>query len=322
MLSSDVASLGDMDRDAASSAKPPTRPDGRAFWPLLPLAIVAGTFVLNFSPAAALNWLAPKGGIEVARSIGYGEGPRATLDIYRPDDAGSAPVIVFFYGGRWDSGSKDTYVFLASALARRGYITLVPDYRLYPQVVFPDFLMDGAEAVKWARDNAAGFGGDRDKIFLMGHSAGAHIAAMLALDGQWLNAAGIEPGRDIAGLVGLSGPYDFLPLEDPTLKIIFGGDNRPETQPINFVTPDAPPALLATSETDETVKPGNTTRLAAVLREKDNMVETIVYPRGGHLGVVGAFSPLLSFVVPVLDDVDAFIGRIAGEAQQRGRAAQ
>ncbi len=102
---------------------------------------------------------------------------------------------------------------MAKALARRGYVAVLPDYRIYPQARYPDFLDDGARAVRWAKDNATRFGGDPQKLFLMGHSAGAHIAAMLALDATWLQKVGLVPGRDIAGLIGISGPYDFLPLQ-------------------------------------------------------------------------------------------------------------
>jgi acetyl esterase/lipase len=155
-------------------------------------------------------------------------------------------VVVFFYGGSWQSGSRDTYRFLGSALARRGIVTVVPDYRVYPEVTFPTFLEDGAAAVDWVRDNVARYGGDRERIVLMGHSAGAHMAAMLAIDGRWLAKVGVEPRRDIAGLVGLAGPYDFLPIRDPTLQLLFEGANRPETQPVTFVEGGEAPALLIT----------------------------------------------------------------------------
>jgi acetyl esterase/lipase len=150
--------------------------------------------------------------IALTTSIAYAEGARHTLDVCRPKSATAAPIIVFFYGGGWRSGSKRTYRYVAKALARRGYVAVLLDYRIYPQVRYPDFLDDGALAVRWVKDNAKRFGGDPQKIFLMGHSAGAHIAAMLAIDATWLQKVGLVPGRDIAGLIGISGPYDFLPL--------------------------------------------------------------------------------------------------------------
>ena len=185
--------------------------------------MLATLLLTGCSPASPLNFLAWLHGVEITRSIAYGEGARRTLDVYRPSAAAAAPVVVFFYGGSWQSGHKEMYLFVAAALARRGYVIVVPDYRVYPEVRYPDFLDDGARAVRWAKDNAARFGGDPQKLFVMGHSAGAYIAAMLALDGRWLQKVDLAPDRDIAGLIGISGPYDFLPLSDGTLKTIFGG---------------------------------------------------------------------------------------------------
>src|ERR1700744_5976030 len=177
------------------------------------------------------------------RDIPYSAGSRHKLDVFQPRSAAGAPIVIFFYGGGWRSGRKTMYGFAGRALARRGYVAVLPDYRVYPDAKYPDFLDDGAHAVRWVKDNAAKIGGDPASIFLMGHSAGAHIAAMLSLDARWLAKVGLAPGRDIAGFIGLAGPYDFLPLRDEIYLTIFGG-NRPETQPICHVTPGAPPALL------------------------------------------------------------------------------
>ena len=156
--------------------------------------------------------------IKITRSVAYAGRPRHTLDICRPVDAVAAPVVVFFYGGGWRRGNKRLYRYVAKALARRGYVAVVPDYRIYPEARYPDFIEDAALAVRWVKDNAARFGGDPDTIFLQGHSAGAHIAAMLAIDGRWLHQVGLAPGRDIVGLIGIAGPYDFMPLRDEILK--------------------------------------------------------------------------------------------------------
>jgi acetyl esterase/lipase len=185
-------------------------------------------------------------GIQLTRSIAYAERSRHRLDVCRPRNAVGAPVIIFFYGGAWQSGYKELYRYVAKALARRGYVAVVPDYRIYPEVCYPDFLDDGAFVVRWVKGNIARFGGDPDKLFLKGHSAGAHIAAMLSIDGRWLGKVGLNPRHDIAGLIGLAGPYDLMPLRDEKLKVIFGGTDRPETQPIFHVSPGAPPALLMT----------------------------------------------------------------------------
>jgi len=254
--------------------------------------------------------------IEVAYSIAYAAGARRTLDICRPTGAAAAPVVVFFYGGGWRSGSKGLYRYVAKALAGRGYVAVVPDYRVYPEVRYPDFIDDGALAVRWVKDNAVRHGGDPEKLFVMGHSAGAHIAAMLAVDASWLANVGLAPGRDITGLIGIAGPYDYLPLRDETLKVIFGGTDRPETQPITHVAPGAPPALLMTGARDGTVEPGNTTRFAARLRAFGNDAAVRTYPRLGHYLIVAAFAPLLRFLVPVLHDVESFIAKTVAASRR------
>ena len=267
------------------------------------LALLLGTA----SATAAVDGQVSRSGLEVTRSIAYGDGPRRTLDVYQPRDADGAPVVVFFYGGSWQSGRKESYRFVASALARRGFVTIVPDYRVYPEVRYPGFVEDGALAVRWARDNAARLGGDPGKLFVMGHSAGAYIAAMLALDGRWLHAVDLDATADIAGLIGIAGPYDFLPLRDETLKTIFGGANRRETQPIAYVSAGDPPAFLATGARDRTVDPGNATRLAARLEQAGGSATVATYPLIGHLTIIAAFALPLRFLAPVLNDVDAFI---------------
>ena len=245
--------------------------------------------------------------IQLTQSIAYAARSRHRLDVCRPRGAAAAPVIIFFYGGAWQSGYKELYRYVAKALARRGYVAVVPDYRIYPEVCYPDFLDDGAQVVRWVKDNIARFGGDPDKLFLKGHSAGAHIAAMLSIDARWLGKVGLDSRRDIAGLIGIAGPYDLMPLRDEKLKMIFGGVNRPETQPIFHVAPGAPPALLMTGGRDRLVEPGNSVRLAARLVAAGNAATVLTYHRVGHFIIIAAVAPFLRFLVPVMRDVDAFI---------------
>lgn len=254
-----------------------------------------------------LRMVTPSGGATLTRSISYGEGPRRTLDVYTPKDTVTAPVVVFFYGGSWQMGRKELYGFVGNALAARGIVAVLPDYRVYPEVNYPEFLRDGAEATRWTRENIARYGGDPSRVVLMGHSAGAYIAAMLALDPQWLAALGLDPSRDITALVGLAGPYDFLPLTGPTYIKIFGGPDRRETQPIAYASASAPPALLATGDADTIVGPHNTTNLAARLREFGKEPKEIVYPGKGHFGLILPFVGPLGFLAPVVDDVVAFV---------------
>lgn len=253
-----------------------------------------------FTPTAVLNALAPSHGVTQTRDIAYADQPRRMLDVYAPrPGATPAPVVVFFYGGGWASGSKAMYRFVGASLAARGMLTVIPDYRLYPVVRFPAFMDDAAAAVAWTHANAARFGGDPHRLFLMGHSAGAHIATLLALDPGYLQSMHLSPS-ELCGVVGLAGPYDFLPLHDSTLEAIFGSKTEQQrSQPINYVSAEAPPMLLLTGADDHTVDPGNTLRLAAKLRAAGATVQDRLYPLIGHKTLIVAVSGALSFLAPV-----------------------
>jgi acetyl esterase/lipase len=284
-------------------------PFGRAIDVLGRLPVVVAMMLLTGGCSATdiVNALSPRQGFNVLAPEQYGAGPRRSLDIYRPANAANAPVVVFFYGGSWQSGSRTDYAFVGSALARLGYITVIPDYRVYPEVKYPAFLEDAAAAVGWAKRNAKRLGGDPRSLFVVGHSAGAYIAAMMALDRRWLARQRLDAGRDLAGWVGISGPYDFLPLEDEALKVIFAGDRVAATQPITYADRGNAPALLLTGNADTTVLPRNTRNLATRLRANQNSVTDRYYPGVGHAQMVGAFAPALSFLAPTLNDVDEFI---------------
>jgi acetyl esterase/lipase len=267
------------------------------------------------SPVTVLNALAPKAGITETRNVRYAPGDRHELDIYAPpkaSDGQGAPVIVFFYGGAWQDGNKSEYRFVAAALAARGFLAVVPDYRLFPEVRFPAFLQDNAAAVAWTKANIAGYGGDPHRIFLMGHSAGAYDAVMLTLDKQWLDAVGLDADKDIAGTAALAGPYDFLPLHDK-LKEIFAtaGDLR-LTQPITFARGDAPPLFLATGTADTMVYPRNTEHLAAAIHRDGGVVEERLYPGVNHTKIIGAMAGVVRWMAPSMADVTGFLDWYAG----------
>ena len=270
---------------------------------LLLMLLLAGCSVSTF-----LNAMAPRAGVVEHPAIAYAAGPRHTLDVYASaTPCADTPVVVFFYGGGWDSGDRGMYRFIGATLAARGVMTVIPDYRLYPEIRFPTYMQDVAAAVSWTRRHAADYGGDPSRIFLMGHSAGAQIATLLALDGRYLRSAGTDP-HGLAGVIGLSGPYDFLPLRSEKLKDLFGPEpDRWQSQPINFVTAEAPPMMLATGTADTTVDPDNTRRLAARLRQDGVPVKTAFYSGIGHSMTIGAFaSPLVPFA-PVRRDALDFI---------------
>lgn len=272
------------------------------------------------SPTAILNAFSDRGNFIATRDIVYAEGERRRLDVYRPRAAGKpAPVVVFFYGGGWEEGDKAIYPFLGASLAARGIVAVIPDYRVYPAVRFPGFLEDAALAVRWVRDNALRFGGDPARMVLMGHSAGAHIAAMLTFDRSWLNAVDLDVLRDVKGMIGLAGPYDFLPLKSDILRDIFGPlEGLARTQPINFVDGLAPPVLLASGTFDASVNPGNTLRFAQRIREKGGSAEAVFYRRVSHRTLIGAFAQPLRLLAPVLRDTVRFVAETAGGTRQAG----
>ncbi|WP_144145114.1 alpha/beta hydrolase [Paraburkholderia sp. BCC1884] len=291
-------------------------------------AAVALAALGGCSAAGVLNAAVSHKDFQADKGLAYGNAPRQKLDVYMPTagtpPAGTQgrPIVVFFYGGSWQSGSRSSYLFVGAALASRGFLAVVPDYRTWPETAFPGFVDDAAAAVRWTRDHAAEFGGDPSRIFLMGHSAGAHIVMMLATDGRYLAAQQMSKA-DISGVIGLAGPYDFLPLQDATLEAIFPPALRAASQPINFVEGDEPPMFLAAGERDTTVDPGNTDRLAAKLRiAGDRQVEVKHYPRVGHALLVGAIAGPLRGFAPVLDDTSAFIDAQVSSASQRDRSAR
>jgi acetyl esterase/lipase len=273
------------------------------------LAGAAAALQAACSPLAAFNTLAPRDPARrVAGAAPFGPSPHQRLDAYAPIvRPGAAPVVVFFHGGGWNSGRRQDYAFVGRALAACGFLTLVPDYRLYPQVRYPDFLRDGAAAVRWAREHAAGLGGDADRIALAGHSAGAYNAVMLGLDPVFLSEAGVPQGA-IRALVGLSGPYDFLPLKSPVTRASFGeAQDLAATQPINHVGAGAPPTFLAHGLDDTVVQPRNAVVLAEALKRAGATVKLELYPGLGHADTVLALSRPFRRKAPELRDAADFL---------------
>lgn len=281
----------------------------------VPAVLAAALAATGCTPIGLLNGLdrltpSADGATRIVRGEAYGSDARQKLDVWVPagrKGAGELPVVVFFYGGGWNSGSRGDYAFAGSAFAGQGFVAVVPDYRLVPSVRFPAFVQDGALAVRWARDNARRLGGDPERITLAGHSAGAYIGAMLALDGRWLRQAGLEPGVINAAAL-LSGPYDFAPFTESRGREAFGSwPDAAQTQPINFARADAPPMFLAHGTSDRVVLPRNSERLAARLQALGAPVTLRLYPGANHVDPAIALSRPFRRRLPVLAESTAFL---------------
>lgn len=262
------------------------------------------------TPVSMLNAVIPDKGYQHIPDIEYGAHDRQKLDIYMPVDGTqntTKKTIVFFYGGSWESGHKEDYKFVAEAFTSMGFNVVIPDYRVYPEVIFPDFVDDAARAIDWVKTNIAKHGGDSEQVFVAGHSAGAHIAALLVLDKRYLARYALEPS-DLRGMIGLAGPYDFLPLKSDTLKTIFGSEQqRWQSQPIHFVDGKSPPILLLVGNNDLTVLPKNSRNLAAKIQEKKGNVELVEFDGYGHVAMVSKLAKPLRGEGRLLSEIITFI---------------
>lgn len=274
-----------------------------------------GLIAAACSPLGLLNNLAPRdrGVRRVARDLAYGDNPRQRMDIHAPVEAGDRPwpMLVFFYGGGWDSGERRLYGWAAQALAARGFVVATPDYRLVPQAHFPAFIEDAAAATAKAGQIAGRYGADPARLGVIGHSAGAHLAMMIALDRRYMTGAG-APGL-IRAAAGLAGPYDFLPFDVPASVNAFGRVPDPTlTQPVTFARADAPPLWLGHGVEDVVVHAEDTAILCDRMKAVGGRCEAKLYPGLNHADLIATFSPLFRSKAPVLDDVTTFLHRELG----------
>lgn len=254
-----------------------------------------------------LDLLVSRRGYRVMRDLAYGPHRRQKLDFYIPKDLKApAPVILFFHGGSWQVGEKAWYRAFGEAFTSKGIVVAVADYRLYPEVLYPAFVEDCALALRFVYENATDYCGDLTRLFLAGHSAGAYNAMMIVCDPRRFRELGGDPSW-VRGLIGISGPYDFLPLKDDKLIEIFGGDRRAETQPITYVARAYPRMLLVSGSKDRTVSWKNTKRMAAKLREFGTDVTEIVYPDIGHIEIILSLAPLLRGRATLREDIAQFV---------------
>lgn len=276
--------------------------------------LACGTAACSKLAFVAANFPARFGSYTRRADVAYGVEPEHRLDVYRPEGRSGRPrpLVVFFYGGRWESGDKSEYRFVGAALAGLGAVAVLPNYRHYPRVKMGGFMDDAARAAQWAFEQVPALACDPDRFYLMGHSAGAHMAALVALDARYFAATG-RPVPRVAGVIGLSGPYDFLPLTDADTQDMFGPPDRyPDSQPIHFVRPDAPPMLLVHGLRDDTVLPKNSINLAAALTADGAPATLKLYPGLAHADTVAALSIPARGRAPTLEDIDAFLNPVRG----------
>lgn len=294
-------------------------------WSIVVLAMLAVALVLLWRWALATQSVAmldradalfTRSGTEQSAVIRFGRAPGQNLVVARPArNASPRPVVIFIHGGSWSHGTAAEYAFVARNLAREGYVGVSAGYRLVPGGEYPAMLQDGAAAVRWVHENISRFGGDPDRIVLMGHSAGAYNAVMLALDRQWIERAGVPPGS-LRGAIGLAGPYDFLPLDSDSTRKAFGqAADLASTQPLRRVAGDAPPLLLMTGEADTTVRPRNTRALARAMAAAGRSAETVFVPDMGHVGILLALSQPLTGDRGVRRAIAAFLARHTRHAE-------
>ncbi len=241
-------------------------------------------------------------------NLSYGHNERQKLDLYtvrnRTKQRG---VIIYLYGGSWRKGDRKLYRFLASTFNRRGFSFVVPDYRVFPEIRYPDFMHDAANAIAWIHNNAASYDLPLNRVFLMGHSAGAHMGALLLTNARFLEEHGLNR-RDFDGFIGLAGPYGINPLNYNTTKPIFAAaEPIADAQPTEHVQGSEPPMLLLHGDADSTVYPINTTHLETQLQGAGSRAKSIIYPDIGHVGILTSILPPFRWRAPVLKDVLSFL---------------
>jgi len=260
------------------------------------------------SPVDVINEVVPSKGYAIKKDIAYGPARMQKLDLYIPEHPkDDAAVIVFIHGGSWQSGDRKDYLFAGQGLVSLGYYVAVVDYRLYPEVKYPDFLDDNAKALVWVYNNINRYGGNGENLYVMGHSAGAYNAAMLALEPSYLQKAGGNVGW-LRGVIGLSGPYDFLPFTDAKIIDIFSTEkDLRKTQPIDYVHAKAPPFLLMTGTSDDTVSPKNSEKLAQKLKSLGEDVTFKTYEGVGHKTIMLGLATPLMWNEEVRSDIKSFV---------------
>jgi acetyl esterase/lipase len=275
------------------------------------LVVFPALALILLFPLGAINTVTTGHSVRIEKDIAYGAHARHKMDVYKPTlikPPQGYPMVIFFYGGSWNRGDRADYKFIGDALASRGIVTVIADYRLYPDVRYPEFLNDCAAALAYALRHLPEFSADPKRVFVMGHSAGAYNAAMMAFDKRWLSAVG-KSSSSIAGFIGIAGPYDFLPMTNPDTQPVFFHPNYPKgSQPFEYVTGSSPRSFVGAAKVDNLVNPEkNSVGMANQLTQSGVPVTLKLYGRVNHMTIAAAFAWPLRWLAPVLNDVVEFI---------------
>lgn len=266
---------------------------------LLPLLIVGGLATLvgctTANTVGTLNFISTTSGLNVTRDLHYGPDVRNVLDVYTPPRPVNAPVLLFIHGGSWQNGDKSEYKFVGESFARAGYVVAVMSYRLAPLHPYPAYIQDAAQALRWLRDHAAGYGGNPDQLYVMGHSAGAFNAVEVVDNARWLREAGVPIGA-VRAVVGVAGPYDYDYRPLPSAAAFPVGSDPADVMPSRHVRADAPPHLLLVAGNDQVVAPANALKMEAALRAAGVPVVREVLPGLNHYTIVGSLARSLTFL--------------------------
>ncbi|MCC5854131.1 MAG: alpha/beta hydrolase [Idiomarina sp.] len=279
------------------------------------LTLILALALAACQPTRVLNTVTPSGSYDRVKDIAYGADARQKFDLYLPTSTDQRPaVVVFVYGGAWDQGSKDQFEFVGQAFARLGYTTVIPNYRLYPDVEFPAFIDDVASAISAFPEHLHEDCPSGREIILVGHSAGAHTAALLLADTQYFERHRVNPSH-IKAFIGMSGPYD-LPLEHERVKEKFSQVEGDEANPVALAHGDMPVTLLIHGESDTIAKPEHSEKFQARLEALGVQVTSHYYRRTRHADVVASLASPLRFWTPAYDDIQTFLVQ-EGFASQR-----
>ena len=252
--------------------------------------------------------------IQEAADLPYGKHQLQKLDVVWSAEDSNTPVVIFFHGGSWRWGVKDFHREIGWEFAKHGVTCVIADYRLYPEVRFPAFVEDAAQVVKWVRHNIGRYGGDPEKVFVMGHSSGAHIVSHLALDEKHLQAVGGDFSW-IKGVIGMSGPYTFQPSEEWFYDdVFFPQADSPRVVPISLVDGDEPPFLVLHGKFDYLVDVKQSEEFVKRIEEKGGEVKKRIFHLHGHFSMMRR---LTSWHIPprgILHEVLDFIKAHAADA--------